>query len=160
MNRLTALLPLWLNKRRAEASPPRAIYDNMRCWRSRCPGRAWRTCTRISKTTEKGKGLGLDRINPRGLLQPSKDLRERFIDIVLAFEANPPKTFQRVTHTWCNGPKTGEMHRTIVPTVSLSPVLSRLRRSLAQQWESEHNADFFFGVAKGSLATARLGHTP
>ena len=64
MNRLTALLPLWLNKRRAEASPPRAIYDNMRCWRSRCPGRAWRTCTRISKTTEKGKGFGLDHINP------------------------------------------------------------------------------------------------
>ena len=57
--------------------------------RSRCQGQGWRTSTGFQTRGRADSVL----VNPKGILQLSKDLRERFIDILLAFEANPQTPF-------------------------------------------------------------------
>ena len=92
------------------------------------------------KRTETVRVLGVNCISARGILQLSKDLRKRFIDILMAFEANPQKKTLSAGHTqWCYGPDP-QSNRPYESSHSSEG-------HLAQHWESER-------------ATARLGATP
>ena len=82
-----ARLPLWLDKRRAGCRSCGIIQDSMRCEESRCQGPSvedlWKVPQNNSGTRSR-QHLG-------DSCKLSKDLMEWFIDILLAFEANPQK---------------------------------------------------------------------
>ena len=79
-------------------------------------------------------------MNSKAILQLLGDLCERFIDLLMAFEASLVTPLCWV-HMMVLRPMPSVGHRTTSLTVSLLRALSRLRRPLAQQWENDHDAD-------------------
>ena len=98
----------------------------------------------VCKTYKSMAGLGHDCINPKAVLQMPVELRVRFIDLLVAFEA---KLVKRLcwAHMMVLRPKPSGSHNTLGLTVSPLRVLSRLRRPLAQKWENDHDAAYFWG---------------
>ena len=93
----------------------------------------------VCKTYKSTAGLGHDCINPKAILQLPGELRTRFIDLLMAFEAElvNPLCWP---HMMVLRPKPTGGHRTIGLTVAPFRVLSRLRRPLAQKWDNDHDA--------------------
>ena len=68
------------------------------------------------------------------------------------------QTFELVSHDGVEAQAVGG-HRTIGLTVAPLRVLSRLRRPLAQQWENEHDAPYFWGCQGKACDRAAWAHS-
>ena len=78
-------LPLWLDGRRANAKQLADQED----WREPLPRLSLEEVDDVCKTYKSTAGLGHDCINIKAILQLQVELRVRFIDLLMAFEANP-----------------------------------------------------------------------
>ena len=108
----------------------------------------------MCKTYKSAAGLGLDCINPKAILQLPDELQVRFIDLLLAFEAACVKPL-----CWAHMMVLRPKPRTIGLTVAPLRVLSRLRRPLAQKWENEHDAAYFWGCQGKACDRAAWAHS-
>ena len=133
-------LPLWLDGRRAAAKQ----LADQEGWGDPLPRPSLEDVDNVFKTNKSTAGLGYDSVNPKAILQLPGELRERFIDLLMAFEANLVKP-SCWAHMIVLRPKHSRGRRTIGLTVSPLRVLSRLRRPLAQKLENDHDADYFCG---------------
>ena len=129
-------LPLWLDGRRAAAKQ----LANQACWGDSMPRPSLEAVDIVFKTYKSTAGLGHESMNSKAILQLPGDLRERFIDLLMAFEASLVTPLCWV-HMMVLRPMPSGGHRTTGLTVSPLRALSRLRRPLAQQWEKDHDAD-------------------
>ena len=111
----------------------------------------------VCKTYKHTAGLGRDCINRKAILQLPVELRARFIDLLMAFEAELVNPLSW-SHMMVLRPKPSGGHRTIGLTVAPLRVLSRLRRPLAQKWENEHDAPYFLGCQGKACDRAPLHH--
>ena len=95
-------------------------------------------------------------INPKAILQLPGELRTKFIDLLMAFEAKLVKPLCRA-HMMVLRPKPSGGHHTIGLTVFPSRVLSSLRWPLAQKWEKEHDAAYFWSCQGKACDLAGVG---
>ena len=138
-------LPLWLDSRRANA---KRLADQEDVGE---PSKRSTMC----KTYKSTAGLGHDCTNPKAILQLPVELRVRFIDLLMAFEALVKPL--SCSHMMVLRPKPSGGHRTIGLTVAPLRVLSRLRRPLAQKSENDHDATYFWGCQGKACGPCRLG---
>ena len=143
-------LPLWLDGRRAAAKQLADQED----WNP-LPRPSLEEVDDVCKTTR--ARLVWD-INPKAVLQLLVELRVRFIDLLMAFEA---KLVNQLcwAHMMVLRPKPSGEHRTIGLTVAPLRVLSRVRRPLAQKWENEHDAAYFWGCQGKACDRAAWAHS-
>ena len=109
----------------------------------------------MCKTYKHTAGLGHDCINRKAILQLPVELRVRFIDLLMAFEAKLVKPLSW-SHMMVLRPKPSGGHRTIGLTVAPLRVLSRL---LAQKWENDHDAAYFWGCQGKACDRAAWPHS-
>ena len=152
VNQMGTWLPLWLDPRRANAKQL-ADQEDMGEPLQRP---SLEEVDNVCKTYKHTAGLGHDCINPKAILQLPVDLRVRFIDLLMAFEAKLIKPLNW-SHMMVLRPKPSGGHRTIGLTVAPLRVLSRLRRPLAQQWENEARCALLLGLPRQSVRPCRLG---
>ena len=114
--------------------------------------------TACSRPTRAQRGWDTTASTPRPSCRLPCDLRERFIDLLIAFEASLVKPSCWV-HMMVLRPKPSEGLRTTGLTVSPLRVLSRLRRLLAQQWEKDHDAGYFWGCQGKACDGAAWAHS-
>ena len=122
---------------RAEPTP--SSWPIRRIWESPCQDLHSKRSTMCARHTSTPHC-----INPKAIFQLPVELRVRFIDLLMAFEAELVKPLSW-SHMMVLRPKPSGGHRTIGLTVAPLRVLSRLRRPLAQKWENEHDAPYFWG---------------
>ena len=154
VNQMGTWLPLWLDPRRANAKQL-ADQEDMG---EPLPRPSLEEVDNVCKTYKHTAGLGHDCINPKAILQLPVDLRVRFIDLLMMFEAKLVKPLNW-SHMMVLRPKPSGGHRTIGLTVAPLRVLSRLRRPLAQQWENEHDAPYFWGCQGKACDRAAWAHS-
>ena len=154
VNQMGTWLPLWLDSRRANAKQL-ADQEDMGEPLLRP---SLEEVDKVCKTYKHTAGLGHDCINLKAILQLPVDLRVRFIDLLMAFEAKLSKPLNW-SHMMVLRPKPSGGHRTIGLTVAPLRVLSRLRRPLAQQWENEHDAPYFWGCQGKACDRAAWAHS-
>ena len=154
LNQMGTWLPLWVDPRRANAKQL-ADQEDMG---QPLPRPSLEEVDNVCKTYKHTAGLGHDCINPKAILQLPVDLRVRFIDLLMAFEAKLIKPLNW-SHMMVLRPKPSGGHRTIGLTVAPLRVLSRLRRPLAQQWENEHDAPYFWGCQGKACDRAAWAHS-
>ena len=154
VNQMGTWLPLWLDPRRANAKQL-ADQEDMG---ERLPRNSLEEVDNVCKTYKHTAGLGHDCINPNAILQLPAELRVRFIYLLMAFEAELVKPLSW-SHMMVLRPKPSGGHRTIGLTVAPLRVLSRLRRPLAQQWENEHDAPYFWGCQGKASDRAAWAHS-
>ena len=147
-------LPLWLDGRRANV---KQLGDQEKRGEP-LPRPTLEEIDAVCKTYKSTAGLGHDCINPRAVLQLPVDLRVRLIDLLMAFEASCVKPLCWA-HMMVLRPKPRGGHRTIGFTVAPLRVLSRLRRPVAQQWENEHDAAYFWGCQGKACDLAAWTHS-
>ena len=111
-----------------------------------------------ARHTRAHAGLGHDCINPKAILQLPVQLRVRFIDLFMAFEAKLVKPLSW-SHMMVLRPKPSGGHRTIGLTVAPLWVLSRLRRPLAQKWENDYDTAYFWGCQGKACDRAAWAHS-
>ena len=87
-------LPLWLDGRRAKSKQLADQED----WGELLPRPSLEEVDAVCKTFKSTAGLGHVCVNPKAILQPPDDLRVRFIDLLVAFEANLRKPLSLGTH--------------------------------------------------------------
>ena len=112
----------------------------------------------MCKTYKHTAGLGHDCINPKAILQLPVELRVRFIDLLMAFEAKQVKALSW-SHMMVLKPKPSGGHHTVGLIVAPLRVLSRLRRPLAQKWGERPRCGLLLGAAKAKRATVPPWHT-
>ena len=127
-----AWLPLWLDSRRANA---KQLADQEDVGEP-LPRPSLEEVDNVCKTYKHTAGMGHDCINRKAILQLPVQMRVRFIDLLMAFEAKLVKPLSW-SHMMVLRPNPSGGHRTLGLTVAPLRVLSRLRRPLAQQWENE-----------------------
>ena len=154
VNQMGTWLPLWLDPRRANA---KQLADQEDVGEP-LPRPSLEEVDNVCKTYKHTAGLGHDCINPKAILQLPVELRVRFIDLLMAFEAKLVKPLNWA-HMMVLRPKPSGGHRTIGLTVAPLRVLSRLRRPLAQQWENEHDAPYFWGCQGKACDRAAWAHS-
>ena len=151
VNQMGTWLPLWLDPRRANAKQL-ADQEDMG---EPLPRPSLEEVDNVCKTYKHTAGLGHDCINPKAILQLPVELRVRFIDLLMAFEAQLVKPLSW-SHMMVLRPKPSGGH-TIGLTAAPLRLLSRLRRPLAQKWENEHDAPVLLGLSRQSVRPCRLG---
>ena len=114
--------------------------------------------TMFARHTKSTAGLVHDCINLKATLQLYCELRERFIDLLMAFEAKLVKPLCWA-HMMVLRPKPSGGHPTIGLTVAPLRVLSRSRRPLAQKWEHQHDAAYFWGCQGKACDRAAWAHS-
>ena len=147
-------LPLWLDGRRANAKQ----LGDQEDWGEPLPRPSLDEVDGVCKTCKSAAGLCHDCINPKAILQLLEELRVRFTDLLMAFEASCVKPLCWA-HMMVLRPKPSGGHRTIGLTVAPLRVLSRLRRPFAQKWENEHDADYFWGCQGKACDRAAWAHS-
>ena len=106
---------------------------------------------RTGRTGRKGAGLSLDCVNPRartatcrcGQSSPCEDSLQK------------PRSW---AHTVILRPEPSVDYRTLGLAVALLGVLSRVRRSLAQSWDAQHDVDFFLWPQGQKQTASDAGH--
>ena len=154
VNQMGTWLPLWLDPRRANA---KQLADQEEVGEP-LPRPTLEEVDNVCKTYKHTAGLGHDCISPKAILKLPVELRVRFIDLLMAFEAKLVKPLNW-SHMMVLRPKPPGGHRTIGLTVAPLRVLSRLRRPLAQQWENEHDAPYFWGCQGKACDRAAWAHS-
>ena len=146
-------LPLWLDGRRANAKQ----LGDQEDWGEPLPRPTLEEVDAVCKTYKSTAGLGHDCINRKAILQLPVELRARFIDLLMAFEASCVKPFCWA-HMMVLRPKPSGGHRTIGLTVAPLRVLSRLRRPVASSGRTTTTQPTS-GAAKAKRATGQHGPT-
>ena len=95
---------------------------------------------------------------PMAILHLPVELRVRVIDLPTAFEAKLVKPLSW-SHMMVLRPKPSGGHRTNGLSVAPLRVLSRLRRPLAQKWENDHGAAYFWGCQGRACGRAAWAHS-
>ena len=107
------LLPLWLDGRRANGKQLADQED----WGEPWPRPSLEEVDDDCKTYKSTASLGHDRTNPKAILQLLVELRVRFVDLLMAFEAKLVKPLCWA-HMMALRPKPSGGHRTIGLTVA------------------------------------------
>ena len=111
----------------------------------------------MCKTFKSNAGLGHDCINPKAILQLLVELRVRFIDLLMAFEAKLVKPLCW-SHMVVLRPKPPGGHRTIGLTVAAAGAVATAEAIGAKVGERPR-CGLFPGLAKAKRATEPPGHT-
>ena len=152
VNQMGTWLPLWLDPRRANAKQL-ADQEDMG---EPLPRPSLEEVDNVCKTYKHTAGLGHDCINTKASLQLPVELRVRFIDLLMAFEAKLVKPLSW-SHMMVLRPKPSGGHRTIGLTVAPAAGAVATPKATGAEVGERTRCALFLGLSRQSVRPCRLG---
>ena len=155
VNQIGTWLPLWLDPRRANAKQLADQEDKG----EPLPRPSLEEVDNVCKTYKHTAGLGHDCINPKAILQLPVDLRVRFIDLLMAFEAKVDQTFELASHDGVEAQAIRRSSHNRPHGGSVAGLAAASKAAGAAVGERARCA-LLLGLPRARRATELLGHTP